>query len=390
MPRTLNVNTKETYPWIILLMLSLQLGISEFLSVQFILFLVLLIHAIKRKKILQPKIILFFSSLILIYSIGLIFDGHELHRYLVCIRTALCASLAFSFTLKIKSKENPNKLKFRLLNTLEIFGILCLILAFFQLIDTIYVRSGIFYIPSELYALDYGTLSSAQKFDLLFLRPSGPFSEPSALAMNGLMLYCIAIIHQNKKLLTIGLLMTFVSMSLTGYIFIFLSTYYYLCGCIGIFAHRRNRAYFLLFSLVLVLFSAYILSGRIERVLSGDDLSSLIRIFEPINVISSNFKHGLYFGASQNLLTANLDKGISSIFDNWIFNQFLYFGLLAIPILLTILLSYPSLGAPFVIALGFANGDMFYYDRVVMLALFFYCISMPRNSKMPPANSANY
>jgi hypothetical protein len=87
------------------------------------------------------------------------------------------------------------------------------------------------------------------------------------------------------------------------------------------------------------------------------------------------FGMGLYFGASPELLLSLASREVHTIFDNWLLNQFLFYGVLgtvwiAMCMLFVRPLLWPLLGAYMV-----TNGDALYYDRYFLLLMAMAAVS---------------
>jgi len=109
------------------------------------------------------------------------------------------------------------------------------------------------------------------------------------------------------------------------------------------------------------------------------DQSTLVRVLEPIRIFMDMLVRGDYFGLPPELLTRRMSQSVLTIFDNWILNQFMYYGLLGLaPIVLLIFMFGRVLGL-IILSFGVTNGDLFYYDRFIFLIILVVSYSSFKN-----------
>lgn len=350
---------------LVLLIITTHLGFNEFASVQFITFLIIAIASYKVILSSFGVFLLLITLLITSVFISGLMGDHSNQLILKGIRSAVVLAV-----LCIWSNKSSSYALFSQSNIESAIGkvvVISLILGTLQLIDSLTINSGKFDIPSYLYSLEYGTLLDDTREKLsainVFLRPTSFYSEPSAYAAIGLLGLATAQLKENLKLKVASLLLIISSGSLSGAIFSLL----FLTNISKHINTKKILSFLLLILIALVV--AFLFSERIDRSFSGEDLSTQIRIFEPMHIISKIMSEGLYFGSNTDYLLSLSPNQLSHVFDNWILNQVLYYGVLgalwiAIPF---IWLRGPSLILFF--ALSILNGDSVYYDRFFIIFL---------------------
>lgn len=347
-----------------LVVASIHLGRDEFLSVQFLTFFLaaaIVSMSVWRRPVAMSGVI---GPLILAVVASWGFGGHDEHLVLRGLRSAVVLLVLVEWQRRVPSFSIAGREIAH--SALRIACVFSLVLATLQLGDSLTVNRGLFDVPPSLYALDYGTLFGDRRTELssagYFIRPSALFSEPSALAALGVLGALVSYHRGDPWLRVISVLLVAVSMSLSGLIFV---------GLIILVksGSRRERRSVLLLAISLAVASFLLLGDRIGGVVAGTDMSARIRLFEPLSVIVSMVSEQLFFGAHPDRLLGFASSDVYTIFDNWILNQFLLYGLLG----------FLWIAAPFIFlhrriwlllaSYMVANGDLFYYDRAVFLLL---------------------
>lgn len=356
---------------ILILILLSHWGANEYLSFQFLSF-IFAIFIFKSHLVSKLLNLLLIGSIyFVIISVGYYFGDHEINTYLRACRAALVA--AFLFTMRGVVFEKLQKLFYGFYVGVYFACVISLFLASLQLVDSLLWSRGYFDVPMNWYSLEYGTLFSDSRESLYgtgyFIRPSGFFSEPSALVALGILgLFCSHVAKEKFKIpfyRNISLALMIVPFSMNGFVILPFAMLIY--GENG--KYKKTILYFAVILIaVLVLYNINdALNKRINLIFAGEDISASIRILEPINVIKKILGDGFLFGVSQDLALSYAAGEVYSVFNNWMFNQIIFYGvfgliLIAIPFIMLdkkiwlIIFSYMVL-----------NGEIFYYDRFFML-----------------------
>lgn len=356
---------------IFLFIVLAHLGVDELISFQFISFLFSLIffwrYLLDKLYYLTCIGVVYFAVLVIAFYI----DDHETNTLLRGCRSALVASLLFTIAHSIGCRVNNLFVNFYF----AIYGVcvFSLGLAFLQLIDSALWNRGYFDVPATWYSLEYGTLLSESRDSLYgagyFIRPSALFSEPSALVALGIVgLYCASAGDSIIKLpffKQISFALLVVPLSINGFLL--------LPWAIFIYSDRKHVKKIVMYYLfvILLMMASYALNDnlkiRINSIFDGSDISASIRIFEPIDVIFKIFSNGFIFGVSQEVALSYASSEVYSVFNNWLFNQIILYGIFGI---LFITIPFCLLGNKihFVIfSFMILNGELFYYDRFFLI-----------------------
>ena len=240
-----------------------------------------------------------------------------------------------------------------------------------QFADSMTLDSGLLELPKSFYGIQYGTLLAERREMGLFSRPSALFSEPSALGALGVLAVAISYIAKNVWLRVLGFALVIVSQSLSGLV---------LATGISILSvdWRSGKS---LVALVVVAATAlgFLLLGtagdRIMLVLTATDLSARIRLFEPLLVLRDMFVAGRYFGGAPEYLMSLTSPEVTGIFDNWLINQFLLYGVLGVFWIFCSFLCVRMSLWPLLAAYMVTNGDALYYDRYFLLLMAMAAVS---------------
>ncbi len=362
---------------LVVVMLSIHLGYSEFISFQFAFFVCTLIYVIARlpndSRIMGVALII-----LTIHLLATAFADHDFHYLLRAIRTSLVASIIYCFRC-IFSKSNLSVAGIDTIEKVLFFvGVLSLLSACLQLFDSQFINVGLFDIPESWFSLDYGTQYASQRLSLsnsgYFIRPSGFFSEPSSLAFSSLIgFFCGHLLH-SKRLTFVSVLVIVVSMSLSGVAILALLFLYFSI------ANDRNGIGLgkILLGITLVIailgVAVFVFEERLSLIRTGDDVSSSIRLIEPFRILGIMLDRQQYFGLTAEVLERYMSEGVDRIFDNWIFNQFLLYGVFGILTVSCLFLVFPIRLIILILPASMINGDVFYYDRIIffLVLLFVY------------------
>lgn len=343
-------------------------GIGEFLSVQFLCFAVsaTAVYAVVLKQ--MPRLSGIAAVLLTAVLASWYFAGHDAHLVLKGVRTIIVLLVLIAWQRKSLSL-NPAVVNL-VHRAIFLACAFSLALGLAQLLDSFTINSGLFDVPKSYYALNYGTSFADRRAVLAsagyLIRPSALFSEPSALAALGILSVAVSYFRRNLALRLMGFAVVVVSQSLSGLVFAVL---------VSVFSanDRRERNVAVVFLLpVLVggfLYLGSFFGGRVESVLSGADLSTRIRLFEPLSAITTMFKQQMFFGADPAVLLGMASSDVETIFDNWILNQFLLYGVLGFMWVAVPFLFSKRAIWPLILAFMVTNGDVFYYDRYYFLML---------------------
>lgn len=349
-------------------------GVNEFLSVQFAFFLLVILKL--RPFFLTHAKIIFFGLVAAFLFLGLsLAAGHDSHMMLKGLRTGLVISLLYAAKIAI-SQGSLQQVEARGVLVIKVLTLACavaLVVASGQLIDSLGPNTGLLDIPANYFALDYGTLFDESRSALsasdYFIRPSAFYSEPSGLALLGNISVLVGLFGLNKRLILLGFSTVLISFSLSGFLIsVFIFGYYF-------FALERkknellSRSQLILISAIVLFVGLSLLGERLLNMGASSDESAAVRVFEPIRLLIDMFNRGEYFGMPPEILRLRMSLSVVTVFDNWVLNQFLYYGLLGfIPVIFLFYAFGRHLGL-MVLVLGVTNGDLFYYDRLIFLML---------------------
>lgn len=357
---------------VVLSILFLHFGVSEFISVQFISSFIILCAALRFRFLYSRRVVLLSIYILVIYVVAILVGGHSFHEFLVSARIVLVFCVIYSFSVSNVGLIYP-KLKLNVEKGLVVSAYIIFFVAFFQFLDAKTARTGILLFSEKYYALDYGTLSSVTKH----WRPSAFFSEPSTLAAWGILVFNYSIFAKNIKLAVVGMFTIFLSTSLSGVLLLGV-----LCA-IYLRRYGLMRRWSLVF-VVLILVGSYIYAisfpsvfARIFEVFGGGDLSGKIRILEPLRIIKLQFADLNVFGASRDALMSIALVDVFTIFDNFLFNLFLLFGIFGFFLLLLFVSPLDLYLLVTLLPLFVVNGEPFYYDRLLLVVI--YLIARPMN-----------
>lgn len=350
--------------------LFLQFGQNEFLSAQFLSFILLLVVCARYLKRMPLKIPLVVSLLFIIIFLSSIVNGRELHFILMGLRTCTAMGIVFLINM-VAERRGCLGWSYIVQRSVYYSIVVSIFLSLLQFFDSYYLNSGNFDVPETWFSLDYGTLFYDRRSELVdyFVRPSGTYSEPSALGVLGLLGLFIAYGNQNNRLKYLSFSLCLLSSSIIALVFALGFLVYY-----EIFSSRKASSFLLVFIVLSVVLSSAVLLDmrlmeRIDRVFSGGDVSSNIRLFGPLEVIKEMIVQGYWLGVSDSILENLMPDHISRVVDTWMFNQIIFYGILGIIIIFLAFYVSPRRTWPFLVAIMVANGDAFYYDRLFLFVL---------------------
>lgn len=347
----------------------IQLGVSYYLSVFFLVFLFILIASFKFE-ILNNKffnLFIVFTSIVFINKFLLLhFSNIPIRNSLVPIRELICFIGIYLISISIRSKSliDFNKLGF------FIIFILCLIFII-VLIQLFFFSSGIYFgLPQNWFVINQGTLLGADNalyYGTRF-RPVSFYGEPSYTGWIVLSLLTIVLSRVEFSLkykyfvLVLSIIIVSLSQAFSGILSIFVLTLYWL------FIKSKNKVFSLISALFFVVFISFILinfssefESRFLSILSSDDVSFNIRILSPLENLNNMLNDGLIFGLN-NVSALEVDNAAISLI--------LMYGFLFIPIILFFYL-FINNNLVFIyllLSLNF-NGAFLRFDKVLILSL---------------------
>lgn len=368
---------------------TINLGVDEFVSTQFFVFVLMLMLLVDEAIYRVADVLLLgvvYVGLVCIAAIG---GDHQFQLVARGLRTGFIIILLYL----IQSKASrPLTINWGMIAHQSVYWacIASAILASGQLVDSLTRNSGFADLPVEWFALEYNTIFTDLRQVLasvgFFVRPTAFFSEPSALAALSVLGLLIAYNVNDFKLKLISVYVAFISCSLLGILFTLVYIFYRettkqksLIGLLGIF----------IVIAVLVLGVAVsggtgneVIDRRLANVFSGEDISSEIRMVAPLYLIAHIFSEYNYLGVDYDVASSLVPEHLTTVFSNWIFNQFIYYGIFGI---FFVFIPFLILRKEVWILLFMymnANGDAFYYDRFfyLSLAILACCGTYNRNS----------
>jgi len=372
------------------LICTLHFGTSKFVSVQFFVFIVLVLDRLAlftaRSTPIRPLIIFVLYLVIFVPLTMLAASDRQGHWLTFAFREGLGIWVVQSVSVQKRLPGGDRVLDFPkiLASGLTLALVMNAALGALQLLDVQFLHTGKFFVPSTFYSLDYGTLSDDlnQKFDKLFIRPSGFYSEPSALAALGVLGF-FASADPTKRLRRIASLMCIMlSFSLSGIAAFVLIYLYQLIS-------RRDRN---LKSVAIALGSLLVVGSvlvamnadRISKIGKLSDESTDERIVAPVSFAATSlatYPLGLDLDTARSLEQAKYGQhGM----DNWFLRTLIQYGWLG-PLLWVLAFSPLTMGEKILFAvLGNFNGELFFYDRAVLLSA---AITASRPKKNSPVQA---
>lgn len=354
--------------FIMIMLPFVQLGMSYYVSVFFLCFLVALAVSLKMSNISAQLVnIIFYSAAIFLIKVcSLLFSGAEIRDILIPLREWLCYLGIILISTKI-SKGSVSIKVIKRTTTILLLTILTMVI-----IQKMFIARGIYFgFPIDYFVVNQGTLlgsKNALYYGTKF-RPTSFYGEPSYTSWITISLALIILIRNEftikLKLFIVGisLLIILMSESLSGILaFLLIVSFWY--------AKLRNaKTSFFLLSLLacmmvftLLFYASAEFAGRISLILINQDTSSNIRFQEPFSVIREMF-------FQEKLLGVN-NFGSMQI-DNAGLGLIIQYGILSVPLILLLLKFIKKNGLLMLyilLALNF-NGAFFRYDKVLVISL---------------------
>lgn len=266
-------------------------------------------------------------------------------------------------------------------------------LALFTLAQAVAGRKGIslyapqwLFVNSSDYSLAAAWVAHAREHDYAFqIRPCAGFSEPSYLGGVSLMLnfICLHTLKGRKQIAAsaIAVAACAVSQTFYGMLANLLIT--------GVYHHRRfNKPVVISLGVVVLALVALPIfaaePGRIERILTGEDVSTGLRVTQPFELISFVLAHDP-FGIPMTAINGYFQQhGLLQAFEdapfhNGSLNLIFSYGWLGFPVLFLLLMATGNpICALFMLLLMSQNGAPFDFDKLFMLS---FAIQIARHAQ---------
>ena len=355
---------------IMLMMPFIQIGYSFYFSIAFILFSFCFIKSIRFYK-KDIYTLMFLSCLCFFYkSITVSTETGSQREFLIPLREMLCLVSIISIATRIQFEKIDLRLTGRLI-TYFLFATLALVI--FQ--NYMLSRGAYWGIPIDYFVTNQETLIGAE--DALFhharFRATAYYGEPSYTSFIVFSLLTIYFATQDKLsnkvfVAILAFAITSVSQSLAGVASVFITLTFWLLFLIN---YRKAKKYFLfsffIFISVIGIFISDKIYGRIMDAIQGNDDSTIIRIGQPLALLWDVISGGAFFGV--NLVYIEKYLGYSNI-DNATLRLFIYYGILIIvPLLTLILFARTGLIILYIILVMNFNGELFSYDKALIVGL---------------------
>lgn len=286
---------------------------------------------------------------------------------LIPLREGLCLISLFIISEKI-SRSHIN---------LQYIGraiiILLSIMLLVVLIQFYFISTGNYLsFPPEYYIMNRSTIEGAElalEFGTRF-RPTGFYGEPSYAAWIVLSLMVLALKIKPASrgyVITISLFSVIALQSLSGVISILL---YVLIWWSFNSKQRSFNMFKLIGGILLLSIIAFTIASfsdefysRVQNIITNRDVSTSIRLFEPMTYFNQLISDNLIFGLN--------NFGEIKI-DNAAWSLILHYGILSVPIILSVILKLRSVLLIVYLLLCFNfNGSIFIFDKVLILAFVF-------------------
>jgi hypothetical protein len=356
---------------LILLLPAIQFGLSYFASVAALLFVLTAWHMRARVTPFTTGVVIVAVSLSLIWTIVFLPEVPNMPREM---------RLAAGMLLLFWGLEGAPRHNFSKLNGMWPLVVL-LLLTLAALAQAVAGRKGIaLYVPTKFFinsndvSLAAAWAEHAREHGYDFkIRPSASFSEPSYLGGVSLFLnfVCLHTLRGRPRLVAnaAALIACVIAQTFFGLLANAVILF--------VFYHRHiNKSVMLclaalgLATLALPIFAAE--PSRIDRILSGNDVSVGLRLFQPFDVLGhvlGNAPFGIPMTVAPEYFINNgmVQRFEDAPFQNGVFNVLFSFGWLGIPVLwLALRTAGGGICALFLLLLMCQNGAPFDFDKIVM------------------------
>lgn len=385
--------TFRTNPYahgVLLLLPGLQYGLNYFASVAAVLFMWTVWQTRLRAVALPSAIAFIAASLSLLWTVALLPDVPYLPREL---RFAVGLVVLF-WALAGEPRHAAGRFDGR-----WALALLCA-LALFVVAQWLAGKKGIaLYVPQKLFvnsddwSLAASWVEHAREHGYDWsVRPSASFSEPSYLGGVSLVLHFICLHTLTGRARKVASIVALLACVIA-------QTYYGLASnllILGAFHGRRvpkamvlSAGMLALCLCALPLFAAE--PSRLERILSGNDVSTGLRVFQPFQLLGYVLAHAPFgvpmTAASSFFLQHKLIAPFEDApFQNGVLNLLFSYGWLGLPILVLLWRAAGGgVGALFMFLLMAQNGAPLDFDKIVMIV---FAIQIARQARARPARGA--
>jgi hypothetical protein len=258
--------------------------------------------------------------------------------------------------------------------------LLCLGLLALAVVQTVFLSRGVYFgIPKGLFSQNGGVIASDLDLYYSDIRPNGPYGEPSYLGAVCLcLLFAFGPLLLKSRLVNhssaLALATVMLSRSFSGLLFCMLMVFANLWKLVRSFATRLAVAAVIVAVCTLVLSTENTVTTRLDRLRSGEDVSSMARVFQPATIIPDI----LTKSPTGIPMTSFMDMGYvpavgvytEDLVHNGLLNLIINYGwagFLAIGVWMLVL---PNLNSClFVLLLSMQNGAFLTPDKFVLIAL---------------------
>jgi hypothetical protein len=352
------------FPSVIALsILGCNLGYSEYLSVPIFFLAVYLYISLSgnqwnflRLNILVPTVIGLMLSIWPVYDF--IFSQNDWHSALFQLR-----ELFFLIVLVVVSSSHSRDYA---ANALLGFKIASVAVACYCLLQSVEISllGSITLLPHSWMMLDYGnSLQNALLQDFDYLRPVAFYSEPSVVSSVLIPAYYLALKSRDKIWVAVCLLGVLAAKSLLGIVGFVVVSFFF---------SNKSLSFRLVFLLLLLLVFGYYFGERIQRVISGEDLSAQWRIFMPLDFLGDRLHVHPWSPLSSEYISYIQEFFFdgASITDTWLIFTVLRLGFFGFIWIIFCFLFCPKNCRFVFLFMTLISGAPLYHDKVLIIALY--------------------
>ncbi|MEH6659258.1 hypothetical protein [Leeuwenhoekiella marinoflava] len=357
----------------------MQLGLTYYISVFFLLFLVSFLRALSVKSFFgaNSKYIIFggLFFFLKIFSLVLSEDTFSYRDILIPLRELFCFIGIILISLYLKQCVVDIK-KLKLFFLFFLSTILILVVS-----QYIFFARGIYFgLPIDFFVVNEATLSGAEKA-LKFgsrYRPTSFYGEPSYTSWITLSILMVVLFRKefNKafkiRVIFISFGIVLISQAISGMLAISVTSLVYFLYYSN--SNILNKTRLLIVAGIIFSLSLYTseeLQSRIYSILSNEDVSSNIRFLKPYLILKDMINNADFFGV-------NNYSELLSVIDNAGFGLIIQYGVISVFILILFFkfVEKKVLWLYLILSLNF-NGAFFRFDKALVISLVIgmsYCI----------------
>ncbi len=248
------------------------------------------------------------------------------------------------------------------------------------LLQTLFLSRGVYFgLPQALFTQNASAI--AGELDLYYsdIRPNGSYGEPSYLGGVCLcMLFAFSplLLKQGRANQNTGLALATVilSRSFSGVVFYLLMLFASLWRLVGSFATRVALVAGIITVCTLVLTTENTVSSRLDRLRSGEDSSSMARVFQPMVLIPDLLTKeptGIPMSRFMNMgYISSVGAYAEELTHNALLNLILNYGWAGLLAIAVWLCALPDLNSRiFILLLSMQNGAVLTPDKFLLIAL---------------------